>query len=687
MIHVGENSWNLRVFITDLQIEKNIRVKGDLHVGGVMLKLADYDSPKDWSDHALWWPARNIWLSRTKSTLDQLGVNADAYLHFTPMHKMLRVQMPDLRYIDASVDFSITTFSSVVQLCKSLSISHPEELSFCRPLDQVHLKQNYVDLQKKKLIYNNDNHTNGGVEPVERTRTPTNFYSKSFNGSTGSLEITRYNEPGHEITMPTAQLDAFNNSGNGHTVKNYENNEDLTYSPRFPTPEAKSRLLQPKSFVERARMNVGWLDSSLSLMEQGVREFDNLLLRFKYYSFFDINPKTDAARINQLYEQAKWTILNEEIDCTEEESLMFAALHFQANLQNSFNGGGMSTSAQFDDADDIDAALSELEISLKGQTSEAESNITYIPELKDYLKLLKPKKFTLKQYKRYWVVYKDLRLILYKIKGDHDANGPPIADINLRGCEVTPEVNLMHNKFAIKLEVPADNAHATNQEIWIRCDHEDQYTKWMGACRLASKGRSLADSAYQTEINNIKQFLLLQKPVGPSNVPVDESEIDPNEYFSKRLIKKLKTKAVHRMLEAHGNVKHLNTLDTKLNYIKAWQSLPEYGVSLFLIKMNGSKKEELLGVANNRIMRIDIGSGDHLKTWRYSNMKAWNVNWEIKCMMIQFQDESIVFSCLSADCKIIHEFIGGYIFMSMRSKDNNQVLNEELFHKLTSGWC
>lgn len=337
MIHVGENSWNLRVYITDLQIEKNIRVKGEIHVGGVMLKLADYDSPKDWSDHALWWPARNMWLTRTKSTLDQVGVNADAYLHFTPMHKMLRVQMPDLRYIDASVDFSITTFSSVVQLCKSLGVSHPEELSFSRPLEHAHLKANYVDLQKKKLIYNNDNHTNGGhvVEP-ERNRTPTNFYSKSFGGSNGSLEITRYNEPGHEITMPTAQLnttpgnDSFNNGKNHHNVS--DNFEDLTNSPRFPTPEAKARLLQPKSLLERARLNVGWLDSSLSLMEQGVREFDNLLLRFKYYCFFDLNPKTDATRINQLYEQAKWTILNEEIDCTEEESLMFAALHFQVRL-------------------------------------------------------------------------------------------------------------------------------------------------------------------------------------------------------------------------------------------------------------------------------------------------------------------------------------------------------------------
>lgn len=37
-----------------------------------------------------------MWLSRTRSTLDQCGVHADAVLHFTPMHKMLRVQVINL---------------------------------------------------------------------------------------------------------------------------------------------------------------------------------------------------------------------------------------------------------------------------------------------------------------------------------------------------------------------------------------------------------------------------------------------------------------------------------------------------------------------------------------------------------------------------------------------------------------
>ena len=34
----------------------------------------------------------------------------------------------------------------------------------------------------------------------------------------------------------------------------------------------------------------------------------------------------DAVRINQIYEQAKWSLLSEDVDCTEEEMMMFAAI-------------------------------------------------------------------------------------------------------------------------------------------------------------------------------------------------------------------------------------------------------------------------------------------------------------------------------------------------------------------------
>ena len=96
--------------------------------------------------------------------------------------------------------------------------------------------------------------------------------------------------------------------------------------------------------------------------------------------------------------------------------------------------------------------------------------------------------------------------------------------------------------------------------------------------------------------------------------------------------------------------------------------------------------QELLGVTANKLMRLDVNNGDHIKTWRFNSMKTWKVNWEIRQMLVSFEEEDVQFSVLSADCKVVHEFIGGYIFLSMRSKEANQSLDEELFHKLTSGW-
>ena len=101
------------------------------------------DIAMDWSDHAMWWPEKNIWLDKTRWTLDQYNITADAVIYFTPMHKTIRIQLPDLRYIDCQVDFSVKTFNACVNLCKELGIRYPEELSLCKPLEQEHLKENY----------------------------------------------------------------------------------------------------------------------------------------------------------------------------------------------------------------------------------------------------------------------------------------------------------------------------------------------------------------------------------------------------------------------------------------------------------------------------------------------------------------------------------------------------------------
>jgi kindlin 2 len=516
----------------------------------------------DWSDHALWWPSKNIWLTRTRSTLDQYGVQADALLHFTPMHKNLRVQLPDLRYLDMKVDFSVKTFSAVIHLCKDLGLRHPEELSLCKPLEPYHLKYNYKDMPKKKV----ENGTAKNGHPNLPPDTNTFIANSSPDGSTGSLDkstfmcapVTPSKPPPSStpVSSPVGNTGTWGRPGFSPDTNGYSPNlttslsseqlngsydSMLAQTPPAPSPEARKHLIRPKSLVEKARMNVAWLDSSLSIMEQGVREFDTLCLRFKFYVFYDLNPKYDAIRINQIYEQARWQLLNEEIDCTEEEMLMFGALQLQVNLQANqpqpnLDNGNVNSPAE----DDIDAALTDLQTTLEGSSINAYANdITQVPELCDALRFLKPKRFTLKAYKRYWFTCRDLHLYLYKAREEMIHRTTPVHEINLRGCEVTPDVNISQNKYGIKLEVPSAEGMS---EMYIRCDNETQYAKWMACCRLAAKGRSLADSSYESEKQTILDFLQMQRPADGPAINPNSLDIQMEDYVAPRFMKKLRGK-------------------------------------------------------------------------------------------------------------------------------------------------
>lgn len=50
----------------------------------------------------------------------------------------------------------------------------------------------------------------------------------------------------------------------------------------------------------------------------------------------------------------------------------------------------------------------------------------------------------------------------------------------------------------------------------------------------------------------------------------------------------------------------------------------------FFFRFKGSKKDDILGVSYNRLIRIDAATGIPITTWRFTNMKQWNVNWEIR---------------------------------------------------------
>uniref|UniRef100_A0A4W3IWN6 FERM domain containing kindlin 2 n=1 Tax=Callorhinchus milii TaxID=7868 RepID=A0A4W3IWN6_CALMI len=600
----ADGTWELNVLVTDMSRDVSLRVTGDVHIGGVMLKLVEkLDVKKDWSDHALWWEKKKTWLLKTHWTLDKYGVQADAKLMYTPQHKVLRLQLPNMKSVKVKVNFSDRVFKAVSDICKTFNIRHPEELSLLRkPKDPTK--------KKKRKPDDKDQFDDEAQELEGPLITP----------GSGMCRI---------VCCTLVKVER----------KSHVQKVRLLASQ----PDAK----RPSTEINGPSCTDLWMDSSRSLMEQDVKDNEALLLRFKYYSFFDLNPKYDAVRINQLFEQAKWAILLEEIECTEEEMMMFAALQYHINKLSIMSSENHMNNSE-KEVDEVDAALSDLEITLEGNV---------------------------------------LNTSISCYKSKDESHGPPAHQMNLRGCEVTPDVNISGQKFNIKLLIPV--AEGMN-EIWLRCDNEKQYAQWMAACRLASKGKTMADSSYSLEVQNILSFLKMQHLNPDPQLITDQNSIDinPECLVSPRYLKKYKNKQISaRILEAHQNVAQMSLIEAKMRFIQAWQSLPEFGITHFIARFQGSKKDDLIGIAYNRLIRMDSSTGDAIKTWRFSNMKQWNVNWEIKMVTVEFADEvRLSFICGDIDCKVVHEFIGGYIFLSTRAKDQNESLDEDMFFKLTSGW-
>lgn len=64
----------------------------------------------------------------------------------------------------------------------------------------------------------------------------------------------------------------------------------------------------------------------------------------------------------------------------------------------------------------------------------------------------------------------------------------------------------------------------------------------MAACRLAAKGRSLADSSYDAEVASIRAFLKMQHPAEAPAINPATLDITPDDYVAPRFLKKLKGK-------------------------------------------------------------------------------------------------------------------------------------------------
>ncbi len=198
----------------------------------------------------------------------------------------------------------------------------------------------------------------------------------------------------------------------------------------------------------------------------------------------------------------------------------------------------LSSKNSIEDEDDVDTALSKLEKSLdivesstdenkNGTSNKAidHSNIEThlvdnkvdikdnLNELCEELYLIKQQKYTFKKLKLYYFILNDTHYLSY-YKSREESNGKPIDKINLRGCELVPDVNISARKFGINLHIPSTEGI---NEVSLRCVNEESYARWMSACKLASKNKSISDPAFFIESKSILNLLHMQQQKNHTN--------------------------------------------------------------------------------------------------------------------------------------------------------------------------
>ena len=78
-------------------------------------------------------------------------------------------------------------------------------------------------------------------------------------------------------------------------------------------------------------------------------------------------------------------------------------------------------------------------------------------------------------------------------------------------------------------------------DFWIDFQ-ETQYSRWLAACRMAAKGKTMADSGFDSEVKAIQAFLSMQHPASQPVINPATLDIKVDDYVAARFLRKTKNK-------------------------------------------------------------------------------------------------------------------------------------------------
>lgn len=169
--------------------------------------------------------------------------------------------MPDLQFVEVSLDFSKPVFHAVQELCAELGIRHPEELSLLKPFDGLKKegRRSFRGKLKKRHSQSSlSSDDNLSANSDDKTRGSKDSLTPNYN----SLPRHGYASPNGSVCTPSPGLSPGYSDGPYGTIET----TSLASSPVSPSQEAIASLFKPKTLQEKAVVNKGYVNTVLLLL-------------------------------------------------------------------------------------------------------------------------------------------------------------------------------------------------------------------------------------------------------------------------------------------------------------------------------------------------------------------------------------------------------------------------------------
>ncbi|XP_058678312.1 signal-induced proliferation-associated protein 1-like [Ammospiza caudacuta] len=594
------------------------------------------------ADRALWWEQRRRWLLSPSPTLDALGVGGGSRLRFAPRHRPLRLRLPHGGVLRARLDCAATPGRAVAALCGLLGLPHPEELSLLWPervgegrdppppppdLDLTHLRPVVApppDTSGPSPEFAPPPHGSGhaskcGPSPLNAQALPpficlSPFIRPSPSSSDPSPFICISPTPLWPLPSPSALLRP---------------------SPRVAPPPAQPRHWgegPPRTPPEPPRDPPGATGAAArALVGRGAVAAGAGRGRGAGAGAalqIPVRPRGASARAALgAAAGAGAGIRPERGDGVQRGAgLRFAALQYLT--EGPEWGEGRDPQDPPEPPPDLEAALEELELSLGGGATPGTpglgEELGAPPELDEELEILRGSPWPFRGSRPARAALSGSSLSLWS----PPSSGGPQQVLNLRGCEVTPQVDLGAQKFHIKLGVPPPGG---GSETLLRCRDAPQFSRWLcslqaasgwgspssgwgspsleegspsseGGSPLLGEGSpslgwgSPSPTALWAQIRGVLGVLGVQPDRGdPPGTPAQPPP-DPRRLLPPRLQRRIKGKEfpqlLLRVLLREGP---LSPPQARLRFLQAWRALPGFGLGVFIVRDWGALPGFALG--------------------------------------------------------------------------------------------